>query len=270
MDYDITSSQNPEIKEVSALIAKPKLRRQSGNFVIEGRREFERALEAGVEILSVYHTPEIIERDRIGMIFRKYGVVTTPPLRSIPSKLYSKIAYREGTEGIVAVAKIPQKNIDEITLPKNPLIIALESAEKPGNIGAIIRTADAAGVDAIIICDPQTDLYNPNVIRASTGGVFAPNVIAVGSEEAYRWLRKNNILIYTAQIQNSAPYYQCDMTKGCALVMGSEAEGLTTYWRERADMRVHIPMYGRVDSLNLSVSTAILCYEAVRQRVMEN
>lgn len=270
MEYDITSTQNQGIKEIAALIAKPKLRRQSGNFVIEGRREYERALEEGIEIISVYFVPEIIERKVLEESLNKNKSAASPIFYSIPSKVYSKIAYREGTEGVVALAKIPQKSINNIKLSDNPIIVIIESAEKPGNIGAIIRTADAAGADAVIICDPRTDLYNSNVIRASTGGVFAYNIVTSDSEETFNWLKNNNISIYTAQIQDSVPYYKCDMTTGCALVMGSEAEGLTTFWRERADMKIHIPMHGRVDSLNLSVSTAILCYEAVRQRVIND
>ena len=269
MDFDISSIQNAGIKEISALLAKPKMRRQSGNFVIEGEREFERALQAGIEIISVYFAPEIISKEQVEQIIDTYHISTPPPLYSVPLRLYAKIAYREGTEGIVAVAKIPVKDIDNIKLPENPLIIVLEAAEKPGNIGAILRTADAAGVDAVILCDPQADLYNPNVIRASTGGVFAENIIVLPSEELYKWLKAKNILIYTAQLQDSVLYYECDMTKGCAIVMGSEAQGLTQSWRERADKKIRIPMHGCVDSLNLSVSTAILCYEAVRQRELE-
>ncbi len=185
----------------------------------------------------------------------------------LSKELYAKVAYREGTEGIIAEVRWKERSLADL-LPSGhaPLIMVLESIEKPGNLGAVLRSADAAGADGVILCDPLTDLYNPNLIRASIGAIFTVPVVACTSAEAIAWLKANNIRILTAQLQDSAPYYDVDMTCGTALVMGTEATGLTDAWRQAADAHILIPMLGRLDSLNVSVSAAILLYEAVRQR----
>jgi len=153
-----------------------------------------------------------------------------------------------------------------LKVKENPLVVVLESVEKPGNLGAVLRSADASGADAVIICDPQTDLYNPNLIRSSIGAIFTVPVATASSEDTIRWLKDNRIKIYTAQLQDSGWYYDTDMTGGTAIIMGTEATGLTEIWRKAADAHIRIPMLGRLDSLNVSVSAAILLYEAVRQR----
>ena len=185
----------------------------------------------------------------------------------VSKEVYAKVAYREGTEGVIAEVRWKERVLADL-LPKEhaPLIMVLESVEKPGNLGAVLRSADAAGADGVILCNPLTDLYNPNLIRASIGAVFTVPVVACTSDEAIAWLKENNIRILTAQLQDSAPYYDVDMTCGTALVMGTEATGLTDAWRQAADAHILIPMLGRLDSLNVSVSAAILLYEAVRQR----
>ena len=185
----------------------------------------------------------------------------------LSKELYAKVAYRGGTEGVIAEVRWKERSLDELLTGHNaPLIMVLESVEKPGNLGAVLRSADAAGADGVILCDPLTDLYNPNLIRASIGAIFTVPVVACTSAEAIAWLKANNIRILTAQLQDSAPYYDVDMTCGTALVMGTEATGLTDAWRQAADAHILIPMLGRLDSLNVSVSAAILLYEAVRQR----
>lgn len=185
----------------------------------------------------------------------------------VSKEVYAKVAYREGTEGVIAEVRWKERVLADL-LPQGhaPLIMVLESVEKPGNLGAVLRSADAAGADGVILCNPLTDLYNPNLIRASIGAVFTVPVVACTSNEAIAWLKENNIRILTAQLQDSAPYYDVDMTGGTALVMGTEATGLTDAWRQAADAHILIPMLGRLDSLNVSVSAAILLYEAVRQR----
>ena len=185
---------------------------------------------------------------------------------SIPRHLYEKVAYRGSTEGVIAELKCKQHGLDSLNIKENPLVVVLEAVEKPGNLGAILRSADAAGADAVIVCDPLTDLYNPNLIRSSIGGIFTVPTAAASSEETIKWLKANNIKIYTAQLQDSEWYYDTDMTKGTAIVMGTEATGLTDVWRKAADAHIKIPMLGRLDSLNVSVSAAILLFEAVRQR----
>ena len=184
----------------------------------------------------------------------------------VPRELYEKIAYRGGTEGMIAEVKVRGRGLGDLRLPDNPLVVVLEGVEKPGNLGAVLRSADAAGADAVLICDPLTDLYNPNLIRASIGAVFTVNVVCCGSGEAIKWLINNNIKIYTAQLQDSSWYYDTDMRGGTAIVIGTEATGLTDAWREAADAHIRIPMLGDLDSLNASVSAAILLFEAVRQR----
>ena len=184
----------------------------------------------------------------------------------VDENVYSKIAMREGTEGVIAEVRTPERRLEDIVLPENPLIVVLESVEKPGNLGAVLRSADAAGADAVLVCDPLTDLWNPNLIRASLGAVFTVPCVACGTEEAIAFLKARGIRILTAQLQDSSLYYDCDMTGGTALVMGTESTGLTPRWREAADAHIRIPMLGRLDSLNVSVSAAILLFEAVRQR----
>jgi TrmH family RNA methyltransferase len=184
----------------------------------------------------------------------------------VPRELYEKIAYRGGTEGMIAEVKVRERTLEGLKMKENPLVVVLEGVEKPGNIGAVLRSADAAGADAVLICDPLTDLYNPNLIRASIGAVFTVQVVCCSSEEAIKWLKGNKINIYTAQLQDSSWYYDTDMTGGTAIVVGTEATGLTDAWREAADGHIRIPMLGELDSLNASVSAAILLFEAVRQR----
>ena len=241
----ITSVQNARVKHVVALQQKSSLRREERLFVVEGQREIEHCVACGYEIVEV---------------FRK-GENVTP-------QVYEKMAYRESTEGIIAIAKCKEHNLSNLSIQSNrsPLIIVLERVEKPGNLGAILRTAEAAGVDAVIVCDPLTDLYNPNLIRASIGGVFSVPTVVCTSEECIGFLKANKINILTAQLQDSYEYYDYDMTAATAIVMGTESTGLTQKWREAADAHIRIPMLGRLDSLNVSVSAAILIYEAVRQR----
>jgi TrmH family RNA methyltransferase len=180
--------------------------------------------------------------------------------------VYERIAYRGSTEGVVAVVKQHDRSLTDISLGDNPLLVVLESVEKPGNLGAVLRSADAAGATAVIVCDPLTDLYNPNLIRSSTGAFFSVPCVACTSQECIDFLKARHIRILTAQLQDSNLYYDTDMCQATALVMGTEATGLTDLWRTVADAHIRIPMSGCADSLNVSVSAAILMFEAVRQR----
>ena len=189
-----------------------------------------------------------------------------PNFYSLSDSAYNKIAYREGTEGSVALVEEKRSAVNELVGCNSPLVLVCESIEKPGNIGAMLRTADACGADAVLICNQKCDLYNPNLIRASLGAVFTKKIIIVSNEEAGEWLKQHGFKIFTAQLQDSVNYYETEMTGACAIVMGSEANGLTSYWREISDAKIKIPMLGELDSLNVSVSAAVLCYEAVRQR----
>lgn len=254
----ITSAQNPKIKNLLLLQEKSRARREQGLFVVEGRRELEHCLEGGFTVRTLFVCPEIASAS--------WENSTIGTLVEIPEQLYRKVAYREGTEGIVAEVEYKALTLEDLQLPEHPLVVVLESVEKPGNLGAVLRSADAAGADAVLICDPLTDLYNPNLIRASIGAIFTVPTVAVSSQEAIGFLKTHDIQILTAQLQDSSLYYDVDMRRGTALVMGTEASGLTQPWREAADAHIRIPMLGRLDSLNVSVSTAILLFEAVRQR----
>ena len=253
MAADITSTANPRIKDLVALEEKSRLRRERGLFVVEGRRELEHCREAGFEVDCVYWCVDIAGEPDCD---------TT----TVSAEVYRKIAFRDGTEGIVATVRSRALSLQDLELRENPLVMVLESVEKPGNLGAVLRSADAAGADAVIVCDPLTDLFNPNLIRASLGAAFTVPTVACSSEEAIEWLKSRGIRILTAQLQDSSLYYDYDMRGGVALVMGTESVGLSDIWRQAADAHIRIPMLGRLDSLNVSVSAAILLFEAVRQR----
>ena len=255
----VTSAQNPKIRNLLLLQEKSKARREQGLFVVEGRRELGQALEAGFKVRTLFVCPELAEG-------WQWNLSDDALVVEIPETLYRKVAYRESTEGIIAEVEVRTLRLEDLQLSEKPLIVILESVEKPGNLGAILRSADAARADAVIVCDPLTDLWNPNLIRASLGGIFTVPTVCASSSETIGWLRARGIRILTAQLQDSSWYYHTDMTGGTALVMGTESTGLTDIWRTAADAHIRIPMLGRLDSLNVSVSTAILLFEAVRQR----
>lgn len=252
----ITSSANPKFKRLIALLQKSSERRESALFTVEGVREISHCIEAGYKPDCIFFCPDIVSEE------------TLPQCRhfALSAGLYAKAAYREGTEGAIGVFQAIEHPLSSLHLKDNPLIAVLESVEKPGNLGAVLRTCDAAGADALIICDPRTDLYNPNLIRASIGAVFTVPTAVCTTAQAITFLNSKGIRILTAQLQDSSLYYDCPMTKGTAIVMGTEATGLSDKWRQAADAHIRIPMLGKLDSLNVSVSAAILLYEAVRQR----
>ena len=253
----VTSAQNPKFRNLLLLQEKSRARREQGLFVVEGRRELEHCLEAGFNVRTLFICPALAGEG---------ALPPAPLIVEIPEALYRKAAYRESTEGIIAEVECRESHLEDLKLSEHPLVVVLESVEKPGNLGAVLRSADAARADAVIICDPLTDLWNPNLIRASLGGIFTVPTVCATSEETIAWLHARGIRILTAQLQDSSWYYDTDMTGGTALVMGTESTGLTDVWRRAADAHIRIPMLGRLDSLNVSVSAAILLFEAVRQR----
>lgn len=256
----ISSTQNPKIKSLLAL-EKPRERRRQQLFVIEGKKEIGMALEAGYKVGNLFFCEDIISMDELksfGLTDKFYARVT--------KDVFDKIAVRENSGGVIAVAEMKVHSLDRIILSKNPLLLILEGVEKPGNLGAILRTADAAGVDAVIICDPQTDFYNPNVIRSSIGCIFTKQVAAATSEETIQWLKKNNITILCTYLEASKPYHTIDFTKPSAIVMGTESTGLTEVWIKNADSNIIIPMGGKIDSMNVSTAAAVVVFEARRQR----
>ncbi|MND45599.1 23S rRNA (guanosine-2'-O-)-methyltransferase RlmB [compost metagenome] len=184
----------------------------------------------------------------------------------ISKDVFDKIAYREGSDGLIIVAEPKYLTLETLALSPNPFLIILEAVEKPGNLGAILRTADASQADAVIVCDPRTDIYNPNAIRSSVGCVFTTQIVASTNEEVLAWLRSKGITSYAAALTATEFYHETDMAKPCAIVMGTEATGLTDHWLSGANKQIKIPMRGKIDSLNVSTSTAILAFEAMRQR----
>ena len=256
----ITSLQNQRIKDVVKLTNARERRRQN-LFVIEGARELSLAIAGGYPVKSLFVCDELLNGAGLGLI-DKLDIVT----EKVSVDVFRKIAYREESDGIIAVSESRNLSFDTVQLSQNPFIIVLEAVEKPGNLGAILRTADAARVDAVIVCDPKTDLYNPNTVRSSIGCVFTQQVIACASNDALQWLKKKGISIFAAELAASELYYETDFTQPAAIVMGTEADGLTGFWLRNADRRIKIPMRGCIDSLNVSVSTAVITFEAMRQR----
>ncbi|MEE0521180.1 MAG: RNA methyltransferase [Bacteroidaceae bacterium] len=262
----ISSTQNPKIKTLIALQQKSAERRKQGLFCVEGQRELLHCIEAGLEIDTIFTCPQLIGTTSADNTIDLENIHVLRGTYEVTEHVYNKIAYRGGTEGLIAEVRVPVHTLSSLNLNDRPLIAVVESVEKPGNLGAILRTADAAGADAVIVCDPLTDLYNPNLIRSSIGAIFTVPCIACTTAECIAFLKKRGIRILTAQLQDSHLYYETDMTQATAIVMGTEATGLTDTWREAADAHIRIPMNGQLDSLNVSVSAAILLFEAVRQR----
>jgi len=262
----ITSTQNAKVKHVVALQQKSALRRKEGLFVVEGRRELAYCLEAGYKVIECFILENLERLDNLENLEILETLENLSPLFPVSPQVYEKMAYRGSTEGVIAVVREKQLSLDDLRLSSNPLVIVLERVEKPGNLGAVLRSADAAKADAVIICDPLTDLYNPNLIRSSIGAVFSVPCVACSSEACIDFLQARGIQILTAQLQDSSLYYDTDMRRGTAIVMGTESTGLTDQWRQAADAHIRIPMLGKLDSLNVSVSAAILLFEAVRQR----
>lgn len=257
----ITSVQNPFIKTIIQLQEKAKARKQSGLFIIEGKRELQLAIKGGYKIETVLFISEMVTNDELQLISKN-----ADELIEISKEIYQKIAYRDSTEGIIATAKTKSTLLSDLKLSKNPLILVVESIEKPGNLGAMLRTADAANIDAVLIADPKTDLYNPNIVRSSVGCLFTNQIATGTSEEIIEYLESNSIYFYSATLQNATHYHTQDFTLPTALVVGTEAKGLTQIWRDRATKNIIIPMQGEIDSMNVSVAAAILLFEAKRQR----
>lgn len=259
----ISSLQNAVVKEVVKLQQKVAERKKSGLFVVEGVREVSLAIRAGLRVENLFLCEELYGEDSL------YPVELQNPaqvITRVSPAIYQKIAYRGNAEGILAIVQKFNAGLGEVTLSSKPLVLVLESVEKPGNLGAILRTADAAGADAVIICDPQTDIFNPNVIRSSLGCLFSVKIAVCNTAEYFSWAEKHKISTMIASVQGNVPYYQPDMTRGLALVFGTEADGLSRIWYENTHHHLTIPMAGKIDSLNVSASAAIMVFEAVRQR----
>ena len=262
MSKQITSIQNPLIKQLIQLKEKSRERKKRNLFLIEGQRELVLALKGGYEITTLLYVPELILENEIKIL-----VTSSTELIEISKDVFQKLAHRDTTEGIIAIAKCKTHNVENIIFKKdNPLILVAEAPEKPGNIGALLRTADAANLDAVIIANPKSDLYNPNIIRSSVGCVFTNQIITGTTKEVLSFLKTKNINIYCATLQASLNYDTQDYTKPTAIVVGTEATGLSKDWLKNFTQNIIIPMQGQIDSMNVSVAAGILIFEAKRQR----
>ena len=271
MRKQVSSLQNELVKKVHSLQSKSRLRKRDGLFVVEGVREISLALHSGLFFETILICDEIASEEDVNSIenLSSQGSTKEKPCEwvSVSKKVYEYLAHRKTTEGMLGVGIYREPTLEQLTLGTDPLILVAEASEKPGNIGALLRTADAADLDAVIIANPRTDLYNPNIIRSSVGCVFTQMVITASTEEIIAYLKQKGISIRAAALENkSIPYYQANFKKGSAIVLGTEDKGLSSQWLKVADDIIRIPMEGKIDSLNVSVSGAILIFEAKRQR----
>ncbi len=257
---DITSLQNPRVKQIVNLRDDKKQRQRDGLMLVEGYDEISLALAAGYFPRTLLVAPELAAARG-----REIKDVTTEILTVSPA-VFEKMSYRENPDGWLGVFPIPRVSLDDLKLSERPLIIIAESIEKPGNLGAILRTADAAPVDAVLVCDPRVDAYSPNVVRASRGTIFTIPVVETKSTQALVYLQQRGIRILAATPSAEAEYTRQDLRVPLAVAVGTEDEGLSEFWMSQADVKVKIPMMGKVNSLNVSIATALIVYEAVRQR----
>lgn len=261
----ISSLQNPLVKKIGVLQDKSRERKKSGLFVLEGLRELQLAIKGKYTLDTVLFQADLISED--GLLALLDASVPSPKIIAISKDVYAKLAYRKTTEGLLALAQSKPHALNELVLPsKNPLILIAEAPEKPGNIGALLRTADAAHLDAVIIANPKSDMYNPNIIRSSVGCVFTNNIAVGNTTDIISYLNKNNIHRYCAALTASTTYTEVDFKTPSAIVVGTEATGLSQEWLDTSEQNIIIPMAGEIDSMNVSVSAAILIFEAKRQR----
>jgi TrmH family RNA methyltransferase len=259
----ITSAQNPMIRNVLLLYEKPRARKDQNRIVIEGAREIRLATAGGFTITDLFYTPGLVDEAELNAMASSHRNIR---LVEVSPEVFSRIAYRDESGGMIALAEPRRPALSDLHLPVAPLLLILETVEKPGNLGALLRTADAAGLDGVILCDPQTDIYNPNAIRSSLGCIFTLPVVTAGSEETIKWLRASGVKIFGTALTATQFYHETDFTQPAAIVMGSEAFGLSDAWLKGSDALVKIPMAGKVDSMNVSASAAVVVFEALRQR----
>jgi RNA methyltransferase, TrmH family len=254
---DITSLQNPKIKYIVKLREDKRQRQRDGVMLVEGYDELTLALGSGFKPQSLLTAPELVSRSL---------EIPSVEVTTVTRAVFEKISYRDNPDGWLGIFPIPKIMLEDLKMSDVPLVIVAESVEKPGNLGAILRTADAAHVDAVLVCDPRVDLWNPNVVRASRGAVFTVPTVEVDSPTALTWLRSRKMRVLAATPSAEVSYTSVDLIQPIALTVGTEDEGLTDFWMQNADIKVSIPMMGKVNSLNVSIATALITYEAVRQR----
>lgn len=263
MSDRITSIHNPRIKMAAKLRARD-AREEQGRIIIDGAREITRALDARVELLELFACEESL-RDESRAVLRRAEQLGVP-LCAVSPAVQSKLTFGERDEGIVAIARPPRKTLARLKVPEEAVVAVLSGVEKPGNVGAVVRSADAAGVFAVILADGGTDVFNPNAIRASTGTIFGVPTLAASSNEALRWLREHRFRLFATRVDSSQVYTDVPLTGRTALVLGNEATGLSSVWAADDIMPISLPLLGVADSLNVSVTAGVLFYEALRQR----
>ena len=260
----ITSRQNPRVKEAVEL-RNSRERKRLRRFIIDGGREIARAIEAGVAPIEAFICDELAQSPDSKKAIAALET-TDAELFRVSAEVYEKLAFGDRKDGVTAIAAWPERSLADLKLPTNPIVAVLEGLEKPGNLGAILRSADAADVDAVIVADGRTDLYNPNAIRASLGTVFRPNVCEASTADTIDWLRSKGLPVIAARPDAAKLYTEIDLRTGAAIVLGSEATGLSDAWHKTDATAVRLPMHGIADSLNVSTTAAVLFYEALRQR----
>jgi len=260
----ITSTANPAIKNLLHLIEKPRARKEQHLFVIEGSREIGMAILGKYRLMALYYCPALIDEAALSGIIKHLD--NTTDVVEISVAVFNRLAYRADSGGVIALAEPAKGTLSYLTVKDNPIYLFIETVEKQGNLGALLRTADAAAVDGVIVCDTGTDLYNPNVIRSSIGCLFTLPLVICTSQQAIDWLKKSGINICATFLHTTSFYHQADFNKPTAIVMGAEATGISKEWVDQADSLVKIPMMGMIDSMNVSVAAAIVIFEARRQR----
>ncbi|MCK5320191.1 RNA methyltransferase [Candidatus Parcubacteria bacterium] len=256
----ITSFKNIKIKEINKL-RKSNNRRKEKLFIIEGKKEIDLAIKSGIRVKELFFSENIYGKE--------LNNFSNTAKYSLADAIFNKVSFRESPDGYLAIAQSKNFQLKDIKLSKNPFLLILEAIEKPGNIGAILRSADAAGVDAIIITESKTDIFNPNVIRSSLGTVFTNQIAICKNKKLFSWLKEKNINTFAATPNADKLYCDSDFKNSLALVVGAEHEGLSNEWLEFADNKIKIPMNGKIDSLNASASAAIILFEIVRQRTLK-
>ena len=263
-ELKITSVQNPSVKHVCKLRER-RDREQEQVTLLEGYRELTRGLEYGMEILECFYCPEMFLGENEFPLLERMSAAGAK-VAEVTTHVLEKMAYRDRPEGLIAIARMKKHSLADLKVVPNGLYLVAEAVEKPGNLGSILRSADAAGVDGLIICNKCTDIYNPNVIRASTGALFCVPLAEATTEETVAWLKQHNIKSLAATPHTDKIYTDIDMTQSIAIVVGTEQHGLTEQWLKAADINIRIPMLGKIDSLNVATAATILLYEAARQR----
>jgi TrmH family RNA methyltransferase len=261
MSRELTSAQNPKIKQLVRLKEKRE-RDGTGLFLIEGYREIERAVKGGIQFQALFMCEKLFLGTNEKSLIDKVDAETF----ALPDHLFEKISYRDRPDGLIAIAHQMQKTLADLSIEKNPLYIVAEAIEKPGNLGTILRSADGVGASGVIVCDRCTDIYNPNVVRASVGTLFTMPVVEASTVETLKWLKERGVLIVAATPSAKVVFTEADFTKPLAIAVGTEQLGLSKVWMEAADLQVKIPMRGAADSLNVAMATTLLVYEAQRQR----